>query len=202
MSDSQSRGGRGARAAAVLVAGLGAAFALGEPARADAGYSSDGQAAVVRWHEAPAEIAATQAAVSLTVYGDGRVTVLRGRGRRDAGQYTLHLSRSELDALVQVLVDGGVPSFDAAAVAHEKRATATRRAAEARAAGPVTVHVTSDVATTTIEVRLDQGERTVVWPGVREDARDHPEIAALQGLAAADAALRALAGDPRLERAD
>lgn len=201
MRDSEIRGRRGARAA-VLVAGLGTALALGEPARAGAGYSWDGQAVVVRWHEVPAEIGDPEAAVSLTVYGDGRVALVRGRARRDAGQYTLRLTRPELDALVQALVDGGLPSFDANAVTRSKQAADTRRAAEARAGGPATLRVASDVGTTTIEVRLDQGQRTVVWHGMREDARDHPDIAALQGLGAADAALRALAGHPRLQRAD
>lgn len=185
---------------AALVASLGLVLSLAQPARAGAGYSWDGRTAVIAWREAPGELGDARFAVALTVYGDGLVSVVRGPARRDAGEYTLRLSRPELDALVQQLVAAGVPSFDGAVVARGRRAAAAQRAAEARAGRPVTLRVTSDVGNTTIEVHLDQGQRTVKWNGVREDAREYPEIAALQGLAAADAALRALASHPRLRR--
>jgi hypothetical protein len=43
-----------------------------------------------------------------------------------------------------------------------------------------------------IEVRLNGVERTIRWTGLADDARRHPGIAALQGLAAAERELRTL----------
>jgi hypothetical protein len=112
-----------------------------------------------------------------------------------AGDFELQLSPAEMDTLVRGLVQKGLVEFDPGVVRGAARAAAARGIER----------VSTDPSTTIIELRLshyrpagavayDLGvQKRVEWRGVRGAARHHPSVNALQGLAAAQRELDALA---------
>jgi hypothetical protein len=159
-------------------------------------YPHEPTTVVVSLVEVLGEIGEADAGPSLEIYGDGRTAVHYPVYMKRAGNYTGRLSRAELDTLVQSLVDGGIPAFDAGAVRSAKRAAAARRAAGA------TLSVSSDPSVVTITLRTGAGESRVAWVGLRADAREHPDIEAIRNLAAAHGRLQAVMERPDLTRVD
>jgi len=142
---------------------------------------------VIRFTETIGELQPGEPGPSLTVYGDGRAVAHYPGFMKRAGDHTTQLSAAELDGIMQSIAAKGLLAFDAAAVQRARDgASAARRAGNA----PVTVW--SEVDVTTIEVTVAEGTRRVTWRGVREDARQFPEVAALQNLAALRAELGAI----------
>jgi hypothetical protein len=169
---------------------------------------------VVTYRELLGEIGDADRGPTLQIYGDGRVVAHYPAYLRSAGDYEQQLAPGELDLLLGALADAGVLDFDAGAVRSAKRRSVAAAHERARAAGaPVTVFEAADAATTVIEVNLERYRgaapgapevrglaKRVVWNGVRPDAEHHSDVAALQGLAAAEQELRALRERPGFRR--
>jgi hypothetical protein len=141
------------------------------------------------------EIANPDTKPRLVVYGDGRAVAHYPRYMKRAGDFELRLSAAEMDTLVRGLVRNGLVEFDPGAVRGAVRAAAARGVER----------VSTDPSTTVIELRLshyrppgavayDFGvHKRIEWRGARAATRDHPSVHALQGLAAAQRELDALA---------
>jgi hypothetical protein len=179
-----------------LAACLSGGFASAANAQeADVDYSRDPRVAVVTWTEVSGEIANPDTKPRLVVYGDGLAVAHYPRYMKRAGDFELQLSPAEMDTLVRGLVQKGLVEFDPAVVRGAARAAAARGIERA----------STDPSTTIIELRLshyrpagavayDLGvHKRVEWRGVRGAARHHPSVHALQGLAAAQRELDALA---------
>lgn len=179
-----------------LAACLSGGFAsVASAQEADVDYSRDPRVAVVTWTEIAGEIANPDTQPRLVVYGDGLAVAHYPRYMKRAGDFELQLSPAEMRALVRGLVQKGLVEFDPGVVRGAVRAAAARGIER----------VSTDPSTTIIELHLshyrppgavayDLGVRKrVEWRGVRADARDHPSVHALQGLAAAQRELEALA---------
>jgi hypothetical protein len=179
--------------AACLSSGLPGA-ATAQPVDVD--YARDPQVAVVTWTEIPGEIADPDPTPSLVVYGDGRAVAHYPHYMKRAGDHELRLSAAEMRTLVRGLAQKGLVEFDRAAA---------RTAARDAAAASGIERVSTDPATTVIELRLSRYRppaavadvldvhKRIEWRGLRGDARDHPSVSAIQNLAAAQRDLAALA---------
>ncbi len=162
---------------------------------ADVDYSRDPRVAVVTWTEVSGEIANPDTKPRLVVYGDGLAVAHYPSYMKRAGDFELQLSAAEMAALVRGLVQNGLVEFDPGAVRGAARAAAARGVER----------VSTDLSTTVIELRLSHYRppgavaydldvrKRIEWRGVRAATRDHPSVHALQGLAAAQRALDALA---------
>ena len=140
---------------------------------------------------------------SLTVYGDGRVTVHYPRYMKRAGDYTLQLGPEELGALMRSLASRRLFEFDEAAI-RQRKAEAARSRAQ--------LFEVFDATTIEIELRVERYQRVpgapelrnvhkrLTWHGLRADAKHYPEVAELVDLAAAHEELRALMERPDLVR--
>ena len=170
--------------------------------------------AVVTYRELLGEMGAPAKGPTLRIYGDGRMVAHYPRYMRRGGDYQQRLAPGDLDRLLRSLADHGVLDFDVASVRAAKGAALRAARDHAGGAGtPAVLFEAADAATTVIEVTLDRyrgsaaGAREVrglvtraVWTGVRTDSERHPDVAALTGLAAADAELRALRERPGYTR--
>jgi hypothetical protein len=162
---------------------------------ADVDYSRDPRVAVVTWTELSGEIANPDTEPRLVVYGDGLAVAHYPRYMKRAGDFELQLSATEMDTLVRDLVLNGLVEFDPGAVRGALRAAAARGIER----------VSTDPSITVIELRLSHYRppgavaydldvrKRIEWRGVRAATRDHPSVHALQGLAAAQRELDALA---------
>lgn len=155
---------------------------------------------VVHYAEAIGEIGEADRGPSLTIHQDGAVEAHYPAYMRRAGDHRGRLTPAALDALVGRLVARGVLEFDPARVRAERTAELRRRAATA-APGAAPLFVATDPSVTTVTLRIDGLERTVSWPGLRTDAKRFPDLAALQGLRAAERELQALMEQVALGRA-
>ena len=162
---------------------------------ADVDYSRDPRVAVVTWTEVSGEIANPDTKPRLVVYGDGLAVAHYPRYMKRAGDFELQLSAAEMAALVRGLVQNGLVEFDPGAARGAVRAAAARGIER----------VSTDPSTTVIELRLSHYRppgaaaydldvrKRIEWRGLRGVARDYPSVHALQGLAAAQRDLDALA---------
>lgn len=163
----------------------------------------DAATRIVSYRITPGEL--TTGGISMQIYGDGRVVTQYPPPFTRQGTWELRLTPGEVDQLVQSLAANGVLDFDPAAVTEAKKAeTAALRAAAAAGDAP-TVFAVSDPDAIELEVRVAsyrpagarQAEqhgvvKTIQWSTLQVDKRQHPNIAALRGLAAADQELRGL----------
>jgi hypothetical protein len=172
---------------------IAAALVAGPRMVAAQGYARDAGTVVASLTEVLGEVGDADAGPSVKVHGDGRADVHYPRYMKRAGDYVVQLSPNELDALVASLVDDGLLDLDPQAVRSAQRQTLRLSAA------PVLV-VTADAPTTIIEIRTGRGARRIVWNGLREDARQYPNVSALQNLAAAEQRLRAVMERPDAQR--
>jgi hypothetical protein len=116
------------------------------------------------------------------------------------GEYAYRLTGEELGRLRADLADSRVASFDPAAVAQELQ----RREAIKRASPDGLRRHVSDEAV--IELRIvkpagpDGARHEFTWSGVRGQLLDHPDLAAVAGLAAARDRLLNLGSDRRMQK--
>ncbi len=205
----------------VCVAALGLAFP-GAPSvaqvdgAAPAGrafdYERGSAALVVSMIEYPSEAGEGEPGRWVQVYGDGRVRVHYPSYSKRRGEYTLMLTRDEMQRMLRSLVASEFVEFDADAVRGAKRARALeQRAAEQRGEATTELVRTFDASTFVIELRLrsyrSHGaashravDKRVTWRSPRLDARHNPELRELQQLAAVQAELEALMQRPDLTR--
>ena len=173
-------------------------------------YPADTDILVLSYTVIIGEIAAADRGPSLRVYGDGRVEVHYPAYMTRAGDYTLQLSPAEMARLLQSMVDRGLVEFDANAAQSRKHAALSAQASDAVAGlGPVVA--VSDASTIVIELHRDRYvsadgkqqalnvDKTISWYSLRADAQQHPNIPAIQELAAASQELQALLEHPDLD---
>lgn len=177
----------------VLIAALALLMGAPAPAAGDPafGYRRAADALVVKLTETAGDMDASEGSPSIAIYGDGRVVVHRPAFMKNAGDHVFQLSASELDRLVASLVAKNLPGFDGESARAAKRAALQTRLAARSGAEPVTVRLVHDAPTTVIELHLTSTaraggiDRTISWYGVKADAREYPDIAAIRDLAAA-----------------
>lgn len=155
-------------------------------------YDDAPQEVVVSYLEALGEIEDEDPGPSMKVYGDGRVLVHYPAYMKRAGDYTLQLSDSEMEALLSSLVSNGVLDFDEPAA---RASTEELMVAASAEQGEVTYR--SDASVISIEVNANQVEGRVSWSDLPQDAIRFPQVEALKDLAAAHRELRQL-----MERTD
>ena len=161
-------------------------------------YSDNADALVLQYTQSHDMLAENDPIPLLRVYGDGRVWVHIPAYMKKAGDYEMTLKSQELDELLQSMAAKGIMDFDAA----NMRALVQQSMAKRKQKG--TVVSLSDVSRTEIEVHLQQYtsaktgqstmnlDKTIAWDNVLLEAALHPDIEALQDLAAAERELRAL----------
>lgn len=139
----------------------------------------------IRWTKTaqpPTGEAGEEESADLTLYEDGRVRV----GRRLAGGEPIQarLSEEELASLRRWVLDElCLPEIDGETLAREVRAAAARRKASASSEAAEWLATPQKDAGTTI-LRLADGGRTheIRYYDLFGDAREHPEVEALQRL--------------------
>jgi hypothetical protein len=156
----------------------------------------------VSFTEVLGEIRDTDPGLPVRIHGDGYVVVHYPRYTKRAGDYALQLSRQEMDDLIRSLIeDKQILEFDETAARRSKREAAIALPREPQ---PKLSAVLDD-SLTIIELRLDRYkaangngqellnvDKKISWPGLRSDARQYPDIEAIQKLAATQQALLAL----------
>jgi hypothetical protein len=175
-------------AGGVLLSGGQAGHAQATSAPDDVGYSSRPDAVVLRFTEQYGELAGgpdgAAARSSLTIHGDGRAVVIHPRAHQRAGRHETTLSSAQLRDLLRALLDHGVDTFDPGVVRAEMaRDPATRRRVFA-ASDPSTIRLTYDFLHRPADRAPEPVVGTVRWVGLRADARQHPDVPALQRLEA------------------
>lgn len=134
----------------------------------------------------------------LRIYGDGRFTVVRPPHEKGAGEWVARLSSAEMEQLCEALAARRIHLFDAGVVRAAKRAAGGRRTWVAT--DPEATRLVLHTRVPLADGAFAEQEETLSWVGLAADARQHPEIAALQDFAAIASALRAFFRDPRLQR--
>ncbi len=186
------------------------AILLQQPAVAQTvNYTRDASTVVVSYRIDIGEIADTESGPSVQIFGDGNALVHVPRYRRDSGDFKTKLSQAEMDNLMATLVANGVLDFDAAAAKQ-----AIRNARQQRGGGAAEVLTEStDPDVTTIELRVRRNAapgagsgggaaevtKVVRWVGLRRDAQQFGEIAAIRKLAAASERMEAVMERPDLQ---
>lgn len=173
-------------------------------------YSPSPSVAVITYHVETA-IESDDPQPLLRVYGDGRAHVHKPWHNKDAGDYQFKLSATELAQLLEDLHADGVFAYDEAAVAEARKSARAARLNAARAGQIVLTH-NSDVDVSTILLELEsyrpagatgatrQFTKQIRCVDLQNEAREYPEITALQGLAQAENTLRGYTNDPRLRK--
>lgn len=155
-------------------------------------YDADARREIVAMREEVGELRDSDAGPSVRVFGDGRILVHYPKYMKLGGDYEAKLAPEEVDDLVRAVVDGGVTEFDPVA-------TKQQRVAAQRAKRAVTnaVYEESDPSVTEIAIDLfevqapsssgakraaGRVQRRVRWPALSRDARQFPDLAAVQGL--------------------
>lgn len=163
-------------------------------------YSDDPGAIVVSYTHILGEIGDADNSPSLRIYADGHMVVRYPPFMKKAGEYTLELTQVEMDRLLRSLVDKKVMEFDTQAIRRSKLE------AKAEKEDPkTTLHGVSDAPTTVIEIRLSRYippgsfakeilniDKKISWHGLSSDAKNYPNIKAIQDLHAAQKDLQAL----------
>ena len=157
-------------------------------------YPRDRGTVVVSFMEVLGEIKDQDPGPSVRVHGDGYVVVHYPRYMKRAGDYALQLSPQEMDNLMRSLVaDRKIIEFDETATRRSKRDTALALQEGSRSK----LFAVLDDSTTVIELRMDRYkpasgsgqeifnvDKKISWYGLRSDARQYPNIEAIQNLAA------------------
>jgi hypothetical protein len=186
-----------ARAFLLLTASLVTLVSTAGGARAQnpVSYSRDMDAVVIRYREI-LPILGPDTGPTLTVYGDGHVSVHYPAFMQLSGDYEGRLTAGGLDALVRSMArTHRLTKFDANQ-AKSKR----RRAREASTAATGIDTVVADAGTIEIELHCDGVDKYISWAGLRFDAERYPSVAAIQDLRAAQRQLRALMRSEELRK--
>jgi len=143
---------------------------------------------------------------TMSVYGDGRVTVHYPLYMKKAGDYQMQLDEDELVELIQSLSANGVLEFDDRKVKKSIR----DKKKQSRAKGQL--HAISDAAVTEIDIRLDEYQKNssaspvkkfhkqFKWANIEHDARRYPKQPDIVDANQSVQRLRSLMKDLRLER--
>ncbi len=146
--------------------------------------------------------------VSIEIYGDGLVVVEYPVFMKKAGLYQLTLEPADLDALLSTLSSNRIPAFDAAAAKADARTAANLQAQSD------TLFFSSDPSVTVLELNLESYSpdmatqspkpvnQRIQWTGLRDHARQYPDLDAIQSLHNAQQALRELMDHPDLIRVE
>ena len=141
---------------------------------------------------------------SLTVYGDGRVLVHYPVYMKRAGDYEMRLDESELVSLLQSLSDNGVIDFDEKKVKQDVRAYKKQLHAKGQ------FYEVSDAVETSIDIRLDEYQKNVSspkiknfktsfkWKNIEQDAARYKNNPAISKANNSVSQLNALMKDDRL----
>jgi len=143
----------------------------------------------------------------LRVYGDGRVEVHRPVYMKNAGDFAMQLTPTELNVLLQSLATDGIMDFDAATTRTERQQLdAQQRSLTGK------LYAVSDATDTVITVRLGayRGspaaplltnlQQQLRWANLEQDARRFPAADRLTRAAAGAQRLHALIRHPSLQR--
>ena len=143
---------------------------------------------------------------TITVYGDGRVTVHYPVYMKKAGDYEMQLEEDELVSLVQSLSANGVLDFD------EKKAKQKIREKKGQRRAKGQLYAISDSTETVIDVRLDEYQKDSSakavkrfhkrfrWTDIEHDARRYPQQREIIDANRSVQQLRGLMKDHRLVR--
>ena len=177
-------------------------------------YSDDPATLLISFREIFPEFAEQDPTPLVRVYGDGRVVVFHPCYMKQAGQYEMTLSRTELDDMVLQLARALV-NFDPQVVKQQKKALDDLLLASASETNEVTILHDSDATISVFRANLDSylpagntGQQLFApdlersWRGLRFDARDYLGIEPIQRLMSAETALRALTTRDELVRVD
>jgi hypothetical protein len=157
-------------------------------------YPRDRGTVVVSFTEVLGEIKDQDPGPSLRIHGDGYVAVHYPRYMKRAGDYALQLSPQEMDNLMRLLIaDRKIMEFDETAARRSKRDSAIAMQGSSRSK----LLAVLDDSTTVIELRMDRYkppsgngqeilnvDKKISWNGLSSDARQFPNIEAIQNLAA------------------
>ena len=158
-------------------------------------------------------IEADDNARTCTVYGSGMVRVHEPKYTKNAGDYSMTLSMSELDALLSKLAKNGLFEIDEGSLQTGKKAALQKRMEKARKSpGAETVTMVFDAEVSEIRVRLDAFypsdtslsiqediDRKITWQGAQSDAELYPEIKGISQLAEAERTMKSLMEHQNLE---
>lgn len=165
-------------------------------------YPRDRATVVVSFMEVPGEIKDQDPGPSLRIHGDGYVIVHYPRYMKRAGDYALQLSPQEMEDLMRSLIDHKkILEFDETAARRSKRDSAIALQEGSRS----NLSAVLDASVTVIDLRVNRYkpaggngqeilnvDKKILWHGLRSDARQYPEIEAIQSLAAVQQELLAL----------
>lgn len=177
-------------------------------------YSDDPATLLISFREIFPELAEQDPTPLVRIYGDGRVVVFHPFYMKQAGQYEMMLSRSELEDLIlqltPVLMD-----FDPLVVKKQKKALDDQLLASVSETNKVTLFHDADAEISVFRVNIDAyrpagttGQQVTApdlelsWRGLRFDARDYLGIAPVQALMDAEITIRALTSRDELVRVD
>ena len=166
-------------------------------------YDTSPTALVLQYTQIHTGLAQNDPTPRLRVYGDGRMLVYFPPYMKRAGTYETYLTPTELDTLLQSLLEQGVLDFDTQSLQHAVQESRLR----ARTS-PSRFFTISDPTLTRLEVRLPPPgsgntstarrtmPRTLTWDDVQT------AVPALQGLATTERMLQELVSRPDLQRVE
>jgi hypothetical protein len=152
-------------------------------------YARTADAVVIEFSERPGELAVSEPALSLRIYGDGRYVALRPRGMRNAGEHAGRLTPADLHALLVRFAARGVFEFDSTRARRPRLPQGGRLAPEMSDPSELTLVLRASRAG---EATAPPAEKRISVQGLRAAARAEPDDAALAGLAQSCAELRGL----------
>lgn len=169
-------------------------------------HSEDPSVLILKFDQKIDMIAEPKPTPLLRLYGDGKVLVHFPVYMKRAGNYEMQLSKQEVKSLLSSLEQKGVMKFDAAACKTLMRQAAQARLQEAIAKGELETPIhASDDSLTVMEIHLVKYKpagvnmatsqnvtKKISWHGLRNNAKQNPEVSELKDLAAAQKELLAL----------
>lgn len=183
--------------------------------RAERQFSRASDAVVIEYTTVLGELAHVDRGRTVQVFGDGRVVTHFPVYMKRAGDYESYLAESELEELVDSMVDLGVADFDEEQTKIECRQADQAKLARARSGEAVELFHISDPDLTEITVNLSRYrpagqqrsaaralQRKVAWPGLRHHAKRYPGVKALADLREAESRLEALIDRPGARKVD
>ena len=159
-------------------------------------YPLDSEALIISYSSTPEMLGNPDKTPRIQVFGDGRVLVHYPFYMKKAGDYEVYLNRGEIRQLLLAL--SGVFDFDQKVVKQLRKAI---KAAREEQEG--VIYYRSEDTLEQIEVRLNEYQESSValaqkvnmklsWKNIASDAKDYPNVTAIQRLAGARQSIRAL----------
>lgn len=158
-------------------------------------YAKEDAAVVLRYSRTPAELEGTDTSTIVTVYGSGRVVVNYPQFSVRKGDYETLLTSTELDALMDNLVNNNVMEFDLQDVV-EKQAQGSLYFVADADLSRMTLNLAEYTAPGTATRRAVEKEISVV--GLQFLHQQFPSDSGLTGLASTERQLIELIGSDQL----